>query len=95
MSRLRHAKGKRVSVIARDGENCWLCGRFVAPRKRSLDHVIPKSKGGTNDIGNLRLAHKSCNGRRGNDDPDLADFNKDLNPVTFEERLALQKRDEG
>lgn len=31
----------------------------------SFDHIIPKSDGGGNDQGNLRLAHKKCNSLRG------------------------------
>jgi 5-methylcytosine-specific restriction endonuclease McrA len=31
-----------------------------------VDHLIPRSKGGGNDMGNLRPAHQRCNSRRGN-----------------------------
>ncbi len=45
------------------------CGR---PLKKfvdimpTLDHVIPRSKGGRNCATNLRLAHHKCNNARGN-----------------------------
>lgn len=52
----------------RDGDDCWLCGHALGTNV-TLDHVVPKSKGGSNNIENLRLAHFECNQRRGNADP--------------------------
>lgn len=45
------------------GGRCWLCGHLGAD---TLDHVVPVSKGGTNDPDNLRPAHRACNSARGN-----------------------------
>ena len=66
-------------VYKRDNKRCQICGkqtRFFKslydtpfdrePRAGSVDHVIPISKGGTNDIENLRWACRSCNCARGN-----------------------------
>jgi len=36
----------------------------------SIDHLVPVSKGGTDDDENLYLAHLMCNKRRGNKDID-------------------------
>jgi hypothetical protein len=52
----------------RDGNDCWLCGHALGLNV-TLDHVIPRSKGGGSSIENLRLAHYECNQRRGNADP--------------------------
>ena len=58
----------------RDGDECYLCGEQVDIdirgdlRRRfgpSVDHVIPRSKGGTHDLRNLRLVHKACNSAKG------------------------------
>lgn len=41
----------------------------IAPRysdRPSIDHVIPVTKGGTNDLDNLVFACFQCNGRKGN-----------------------------
>ncbi len=52
------------------GNRCYLCGALMAPAgdilahdnfMPSIDHVIPRSKGGTNRLGNVALAHKGCN----------------------------------
>lgn len=63
----------------RQGGACALCGepmlinRFQAPhariwakRRATLDHIVPRSKGGSNDSGNLQLAHATCNKVKGN-----------------------------
>lgn len=51
-------------VLDEYGRICWICQGDGAD---TVDHLIPKSKGGTDDWDNLRPAHRSCNGRRGDD----------------------------
>jgi 5-methylcytosine-specific restriction endonuclease McrA len=44
------------------------------PRKKidvNIDHIVPVSKGGTNDITNLTLAHIKCNSKKGNEIYDI------------------------
>ena len=66
-ARLDDLRVKRSAVFRRDGPRCWLCGGHVRPahynmeRCATLDHVIPVSKGGPDDVENLRIAHKFCN----------------------------------
>lgn len=69
----------RVDDLAgRDGWLCWLCELPIdpdaivgSPGRATVDHVVPKSRGGRTEPANLRLAHARCNGRRGNDLPEL------------------------
>lgn len=61
-------------MIAKKNEGmvpCYVCGRHVKKSCASLEHVIPVSKGGTDDIGNLSISHWQCNKRRGNGDSGL------------------------
>ena len=52
---------------------CYLCGELILDQREfSLDHVIPKSKGGATEIWNLYPAHKYCNECKA--DIKLADF---------------------
>lgn len=58
----------------RDGWVCQICRRRVSraayshadPMSKTLDHIIPRSHGGSDDPSNLRIAHQRCNSRRGN-----------------------------
>lgn len=61
----RYAARIRERVREIYGETCWICGRQIL-EGFSVDHVIPRSRGGTDEIENLRPAHGLCNSRRGN-----------------------------
>jgi len=70
------ASGSRAflaDVLERDGSSCSLCGESVDlsltwpdQLSKSIDHVVPLSKGGSHDLSNCRLAHLGCNVRKGN-----------------------------
>ncbi len=72
---LAHRKILMGLIWERDGGCCWLCGGRINPfdpdtnRRASLDHVVPRSRGGNGHIGNLKLAHKGCNANRGSKAP--------------------------
>lgn len=40
---------------------CCYCGGRVGRRSATLDHAIPRSRGGTDDLNNLVLACRHCN----------------------------------
>lgn len=46
---------------------CYVCGGRVKRKEATLEHVIPRSKGGTDDADNLSISHQLCNSRRGNE----------------------------
>jgi 5-methylcytosine-specific restriction endonuclease McrA len=61
----------------RDGDKCGLCAKKITfgvttgPRGAddegpSIDHIHPRSHGGSDDLANLQLAHWSCNRAKGN-----------------------------
>jgi 5-methylcytosine-specific restriction endonuclease McrA len=52
----------RREVFARDGYRCQYCGHRT--RDLTLDHVIPRSRGGNHSWENLTSACKSCNHRK-------------------------------
>lgn len=59
------AKYKPI-VIAEYGSICHLCLKLIeSDAEFSIDHVIPRSKGGDDSIENLRPAHRKCNYSRG------------------------------
>lgn len=56
----------RKAVIERDKRTCYLCGGKTTAANRQIEHVVPVSEGGTNDISNLRVSDKTCNRLKGN-----------------------------
>ncbi|WP_319805247.1 HNH endonuclease [Microbacterium sp. YJN-G] len=65
------SRGWRLFIYDRDGWRCQLCGGPVDmvaettdPSAPTLDHIVPRSRGGSDDPDNLRLAHRGCNARR-------------------------------
>ena len=48
---------------------CWICRLPFGDHPhlaRTIDHFVPRSKGGGNELDNLRYAHRFCNQQRGN-----------------------------
>ena len=43
-----------------------MCGHPILSYKESnVDHILPRSKGGTNTLKNLQIVHSSCNSQKG------------------------------
>jgi len=51
-----------LSLIHRDGYKCAVCG---AIEDLSIDHIIPLSKGGSDEIDNLRILCRTHNSAKG------------------------------
>lgn len=63
----------RLYVLERDGWRCQICRRSIPttvtvphPKAGTVDHVVPRSQGGSHDRANLRAAHFQCNWKRSN-----------------------------
>ena len=52
-------------LIERDGASCVWCGRELWRRDLTLEHVVPRSRGGHATSENALVACRSCNRRRG------------------------------
>lgn len=57
---------------------CHYCGKKVAPRELTMDHIVPVIRGGQSTKGNLVTACKSCNKKK-----------KYLLPIEWEEYLKI------
>lgn len=62
-----------ADILLRDGTDCWLCHlpidlTLAWPHRdsKSVDHVVPLSRGGAHEPNNCRLAHMGCNASKGN-----------------------------
>jgi 5-methylcytosine-specific restriction endonuclease McrA len=64
--RSRHIPASiRVSVLHRDGYKCVFCGRSAKQVQLEVDHIVPFSKGGSNDLSNLQTLCFDCNRGKG------------------------------
>ena len=52
---------RRKLMFDRDGWKCRYCGDHLTATTATLDHIVPVSKGGTNDAANLASACLICN----------------------------------
>lgn len=59
----------RRNVLARDGHLCQYCGRHFPLHQLSLDHVLPRSRGGMTTWENVVCACLACNVRKGGRTP--------------------------
>ncbi len=55
----------KKSLLEKTGGVCWLCGEPIPRRDFSIDHKLPKSKGGNGGFDNLFPTHKKCNSDKG------------------------------
>ena len=59
-------KGKRYSLYYRMGQHyCAGCSKWFDFSDMTVDHRIPKSKGGASALDNLQLMCAPCNHRKG------------------------------
>lgn len=66
--KLRHDGYLRAQIAERDKWRCGICGKRIDPAARhpdpgfaSIDHIVPRSRGGSHEPRNLRITHLRCN----------------------------------
>jgi len=45
---------------------CYVCGIHVEWKLATLEHILPRDRGGTNAESNLAISHCKCNNLKGN-----------------------------
>lgn len=76
---------KRRRVWAKTNGLCAHCGRRVSGRSRTINHFVPRSADGGNDLRNLMPLCRQCNMARNNDVVDPETF------YTFASKDAIQQ----
>ena len=71
----------RNNILWRDKNQCQYCGVIESPRDMTIDHVIPRSRGGENTWSNLVTCCKRCNQKKGNRTPEEANMSLLNKPV--------------
>ena len=59
----------RKNILLRDRNTCQYCGLALGASELTLDHVLPRSRGGLSTWENLVACCHSCNRRKGNQLP--------------------------
>lgn len=65
---------RRELLWIAEGKHCHWCGRETrlvygdAADQATIDHILPRYKGGTNDVSNLVSSCRGCNARRNTED---------------------------
>lgn len=57
-------------ILEKTGYRCNYCGRKLTYDALEIDHVIPRSQGGSDDIDNLVASCRFCNRRKGRMTPE-------------------------
>lgn len=74
----------RINLFRRDNGECQYCG---SKRHLTIDHVVPKSKGGKTSWTNLITACNRCNVNKGDKTPEQAGMN--LRTLPFKPTLTF------
>ena len=61
----RRVRFSRFNVFARDKHTCQYCGRRLPRSELNLDHVVPRSKGGSSSWDNVVCSCFACNRKKG------------------------------
>jgi 5-methylcytosine-specific restriction endonuclease McrA len=62
---MKEQRPTAASIRRRDGNKCQYTGVELTNKTFSLDHILPRSKGGKDSWHNLVAAHKDVNSRKG------------------------------
>jgi 5-methylcytosine-specific restriction endonuclease McrA len=62
----------RRNLLLRDGQQCQYCGSRPGMQQLDVDHVWPRSRGGTDSWENLVISCRACNLQKGQRTPEEA-----------------------
>jgi len=73
----------RKNILLRDRNTCQFCGLVFPASELTLDHVVPRSRGGRSSWENLVASCYKCNNRKGNHTPEEAGIQLVQRPRPF------------
>jgi 5-methylcytosine-specific restriction endonuclease McrA len=73
----------RKNILLRDRNTCQYCSTTLPSGELTLDHVIPRSRGGLSTWENLVACCHPCNRRKGNQLPHEANMKPAREPRSF------------
>lgn len=73
----------RKNILLRDHNTCQFCGRTFPSSELTLDHVVPRSRGGRSSWENLVACCYQCNNHKGDRTPEEAGIELRRRPRPF------------
>jgi 5-methylcytosine-specific restriction endonuclease McrA len=73
----------RKNILLRDRNTCQFCGRIFSASELTLDHVVPRSRGGRSSWENLVACCYQCNNHKGDRTPEEAGLQLVRRPRPF------------
>lgn len=58
-------RATKYGLYARENGRCAYCGKQISLREATMDHILPRSKGGDDSWTNVALACRGCNLKKG------------------------------
>lgn len=95
----RKVSANRKAIMRRDKYTCQYCGIELCDKTATIDHVVPRSKGGGSTWTNMVTACKDCNLFKGNRTPKEAKMQMRSKPkepaygMLFDHMLITFKKD--
>jgi hypothetical protein len=80
----------RKNIMMRDKYTCQYCHKVLNSAELTLDHVIPRSRGGETSWENLVASCNPCNNRKGNRTPEEANLKLLRPPRPFSVHTSRQ-----
>lgn len=82
----------RKNVLARDEYRCQYCGHRASAKELTLDHVIPRSRGGKHCWTNVVAACYRCNDRKGRYTPKEAGMHLLKEPIAPKRSPEIKRK---
>ena len=91
-NRIKTVRCSRKNILARDHHTCQYCRIKVNGYEATIDHIIPRSKGGASTWENLVTACKKCNIKKGSKTPEQVGLKlrKEPRKPRFTELIRMQ-----
>ena len=83
----------RANIYRRDDWRCCYCGKKPGIRELTIDHVVPRSKGGKSEWTNCVLACTDCNRKKDDSSPQEAGLKMLWQPYkpTWSPRMVIKR----
>jgi 5-methylcytosine-specific restriction endonuclease McrA len=80
----------RKNILLRDRNTCQFCARSLPSSELTLDHIVPRSRGGESTWENLVACCHPCNNRKGDRLPEEAGMRLLRRPRSFTVHTSRQ-----